>query len=342
MQPPGLPFPWQLPQWNQLAQQLESGQLAHAHLLCGENGLGKQFFAAAFARYMLCSQKTGKAACGECRNCLLSGTLQSSRHPDIMTIAPEAGSKIIKIEQIRTLGAFVSRSSHSGSHKIIVINHAHRLNGNAANALLKTLEEPTAATYLFLVTDLPGSLPATIRSRCQRLLFTAATHEIASSWLAGKVDPSEIDTLLALTHCRPLLALDYADAGLLQSRQEFLGNLGAVLQRQTSIQSVVKLAGKLGETSVLGYLSATSSILIKYLLTNQRPPDADQAIDNLWSIFELEKMTGRSVAVSLLSFYEESQKARRELAGSTNPNSQSIMESLLWQWSKLADTGHRQ
>lgn len=326
------PLPWQQSQWQQLFSQYERGQLAHAYLVYGEGGLGKKLFAAEFARSMLCLDCQQGIACGECANCLLG---RSSSHPDIVTIEPDEGSRDIKIEQIRQLSEFVNRTSHAGSHKVVIINQAERLNLSAANALLKTLEEPSGDTYLLLVTDQPGSLMPTIRSRCQRLMISAPDLEDAKLWLTGKVVAGDEATLLCLAHNRPLLAIEYAGEGLLESRRDFLLKLGQILQDRCSIQSVVGVAKKIGESSVLGYLATTSSILIKYLLTNQRPQDADEEIDRLWSVLTSANLPSRPTTLRLMDLYAEIQQARRQLSGSTNPNPQLIMESLLWRWSNL-------
>lgn len=328
-----IPLPWQVSQWDQISRQFKNRQLAHAYLLCGESGLGKALFASKFAHRMLCLQADTYSACGECKNCFLGG---AHYHPDIVTISPEQGSKDIKIEQIRLLLEFVNRTSHAGSHKVVIIEQAHRLNRSAANALLKTLEEPTGDTYLFLVSDVSGSLPLTIRSRCQRLLFSAPPLTDAAGWLAGRMEADQVQPSLMATNCRPLLALRYADDGLVENRQQFLRKLAEILQNQSSIQGVVKFASTIGELQVLGYLAATSSILIRYLLTRQRPHDADEAIELLWSIMESSNQAAKPLALGLMDFHEETQRARRQLMGSTNPNSQLMLESLLWHWSKLA------
>jgi len=139
------PLPWQLDQWSQLSRAFAAGQMAHAYLLAGSEGLGKSLFAESFARTMLCLMPTTKevagkevrVSCGECANCQKGG---AGNHPDFVQIEVEEGSKNIKIDLIRWLSDFVIRSSHSGAVKVAIIQDAHLLNGNAANALLKTLE----------------------------------------------------------------------------------------------------------------------------------------------------------------------------------------------------------
>ena len=138
------------------------------------------------------------------------------------------------------------------------------------------------------------------------------------------------------TNCRPLLALQYADNGLVENRQQFIVKLAEILQNQSSIQAVVKLGNNIGALQVLEYLAATSSILIRYLLTRQRPQDADEAIEVLWSVIGSSNRAAKPLALGLMDFYEEIQRARTQLMGGSNPNPQLILESLLWHWSKLS------
>lgn len=327
-----IPLPWQLVAWGRLAQQFKTEQLAHAYLVCGESGLGKTMFVSAFAHFMLCRTPHQQVACGECPNCLMGG---KHSHPDIWQIGPEEGSKDIKIEQIRFLSEFAIRTSHSGGAKVVIITQAHRLNANAANALLKTLEEPPNNTYLFLVSDLAGRMLPTIRSRCQRLFFSAPSKSEASQWLQVKLGLEDIDKLLLASRNRPLLALELAATGALEHRQEFLAKLGELARGQSSIDKLVNLSGKIGEITALGYLAATSTILIKCMLTNQRPDETDQATDALCSIFDAKQLPVQALVADLFGFFEEVQTARRQLIAGTNPNPQLIMESLLWRWSML-------
>lgn len=332
------PLPWQLPVWQQLSEQFENSQLAHAYLFYGGEGLGKSRFVSSFAHYMLCQDRSGKTACGTCASCKQGGI---AYHPDILEIAPEEGSKDIKIDQIRALSEFAIRTSHTGAAKIIIIHQAHQLNSNAANALLKTLEEPSHNTYLFLISDMPGCLVATIRSRCQQLNFPLPSREQASEWLQAVLGNSAgNDELLDATANNPIQALLLADGDQLQARQKFLSSLCDLALGRVSIQSVLSLTSKIGELEVLRYLSSTSSILVKCLLGNEKGNEKPQGIERsteaLYAAFSSPQSNSDSITKRLLQFYSEVELARRQLAASTNPNPQLIMESLLWHWSKIA------
>ncbi|PCI76509.1 MAG: DNA polymerase III subunit delta' [SAR86 cluster bacterium] len=338
------PLPWQGAQWAQLCRAFAASQLAHAYLLSGSEGLGKSLFADSFARYVLCLNPIAQStvgglaesvvACGTCTNCLKGGT---GNHPDILTIEPEEGSKNIKIDQIRWLSEFVIRSSHSGGAKVAIIQGAHLLNANAANALLKTLEEPNDKTHVILVSDHPGRLVATIRSRCQKLAFQVPRADIAAAWLQAIIGVGNVDSILEASDMRPLIALQLAGGDSLQARAQFLQGICDVKTGKKSIQQVLALIAKNGESEVLQHFSAFLSKLTKYSLTGIQENEDDPALQSMYTLLvpSKEKSLAQTVASSLAHFYTEVETARRQLTSSTNPNPQLIMESILWQWSKL-------
>ena len=341
---PGLeysaPLPWQIPLWQQLSELFESKQLAHAYLFHGDSAMGKSQFVSALAHFLLCQNRSSTSACGTCANCKQGG---ANYHPDILQIAPEEGSKDIKINQIRAMSEFAIRTSHTGAAKIIIIHNAEHLNANAANALLKTLEEPTPNTYLFLISDLPGRLVATIRSRCQKLNFPTPSREQASEWLQSILGSSAgIEALLNASGNNPVRALALADGDQLQTKQQFLASLCELALGKVSIQFVLGLSAKIGELDVLGYLASTSSILVKCLLSNEEtakePREVEQPTLALYAVLASSHDKVNSTAKRLLRFNSEVEQARRQLAASTNPNPQLIMESLLWHWSKIAQS----
>lgn len=193
--------PWLLETWRSLSERLSTSRLAHALLLCGPVGLGKRALADALAAAALCENRRADGfACTECRACLL---LAAGTHPDRMHLSFEMRddgktprSEIV-IEQIRTLSAQLSLSSQFGGMQVVTIDPADRLNPSAANALLKTLEEPSGSTVIILVSDQPSRLPATIRSRCQRIQINSPSHTQALDWIRERGIPDS-DAELAL------------------------------------------------------------------------------------------------------------------------------------------------
>ncbi|MCY4356696.1 MAG: DNA polymerase III subunit delta' [Gammaproteobacteria bacterium] len=331
-----LPFPWQTKQWRRLWLQHDSNKLAHAYLLAGPAGLGKALFARHFARLMLCENPEQKQPCGMCRSCQL--TLKNN-HPDIRYLGPEEGSRDIKIEQIRDLADYAVQTSFAGGLKIAIINHAHQMNSSAFNALLKTLEEPVPGTYLFLLSDSPGGLSSTIRSRCQRLQFTSPGFDQACEWLQQYLDP-EIDPvkLLVVTNNRPLKAIELAGDGSLSGREEFVHELCSLIQNKQNPQQLVNKAIKLGETTAIECLQETASGLIKGIIGMQLESTKDsplrEVLDRLAAFSG--SASGRKAQIrELAGFYQTTLEAVRKLRSGSNPNPQLLLESLLWQWKEL-------
>jgi DNA polymerase-3 subunit delta' len=190
---PSLPW-WPLPPWHQamLANVLmHRAGMPHALLLHGLRGIGKHALALHIARGLLCESPAADAlACGACAGCRY---VVAGQHPDLMrlellTLDAETGERgavdTIAIDRIRAMIDFVQLTSHRQRGKVAVISPAERMTPGAANALLKTLEEPPPGTYLLLVSDQPGRLPATIASRCRKLMLGPPERSQAEEWLA--------------------------------------------------------------------------------------------------------------------------------------------------------------
>lgn len=147
---------------------LKKGRLPHAFLFTGEPGVGKLLTAKELLKAINCKNRDAEFnSCDDCRNCRLIG---SFNFPDLFFIKPEGDQ--IKVETIRELNEFLSKTPYEGSTKMVLINEADKLNMHAANAFLKTLEEPPRDSLIILITEKPDLLPDTIRSRCVRIAFT--------------------------------------------------------------------------------------------------------------------------------------------------------------------------
>ena len=221
-------LPWHDALWRQLQQRRAADRLPHALLLAGPAGLGKLIFARRLAQALLCeSPDVGGDACGRCRGCRL---FQAGSHSDYHSVQPAEEGKVIKIDQIRDLCAFLGYTPQYGGYKIALLEPADRLNVNAANSLLKTLEEPPGDCLLLLVTAQPARLPATVRSRCQVLSFSAPAPDIAIPWLKARVAGGlEAAVLLETTGGAPLTALTYADGERWRRRRELADSYEQVM-----------------------------------------------------------------------------------------------------------------
>lgn len=155
-----------------LLRYLESGQVPPGLLFSGEEGIGKETAALGFTAALFCRFRSGPDACGACPDCRL---FRSGSHPNFLRVSPENLS--ISIDDIRQLQEELSLKSFSDRPRVALILPADRMTVQAANALLKTLEEPPPATHLLLVAHRISRLPATIVSRCQKVPFSPLPAE---------------------------------------------------------------------------------------------------------------------------------------------------------------------
>lgn len=209
-------YPWQNKQWDYFKQLIETKSLPHAIMISGAEGVGKHHFAHVLSSALLCLEPTQAGfACGECKHCKL---VAANTYPDLIRISEPEDSSAIAIDDIRELIAKLSLTRHFDAYKVAVIERAELMNTNAANALLKTLEEPPENTILILVTSSPMSLPATIRSRAHSLTLPTPTESEALNWLNEIAGQSEWEQLLKVSQGAPLKALEYHETDLLDQR----------------------------------------------------------------------------------------------------------------------------
>jgi DNA polymerase III subunit delta' len=162
------PQPWQRERWEQVRAAHAAGRLAHALLLAGPRGTGKNDFAHGLAAWLLCEAPGAPRPCGNCRSCT---QLAAGTHPNLMRLAPAEDKRDIAIDDVRDLLDRLHLSSHYGQAKVAIVAPADALNASGVNALLKTVEEPPPATHILFVAERWRALPATLRSRCQILRF---------------------------------------------------------------------------------------------------------------------------------------------------------------------------
>ncbi len=229
-----------LQQWHAEAWQLARAAIArgaHALLIAGARGLGKHELALALARSQLCQAPAADGmACGVCESChwFAAGT-----HPDLTRIEPPASEegeeragagggrlKQIGVNQVRELGEHLWLSAHRNAGKVVIVNGAESLNTAAANALLKSLEEPPPGLVFLLVADRPAMLLPTVRSRCQLIAVRLADATAALAWLAAQ-GIADAKLHLALAGGAPMEALAIAHDPTWTRRRDFLAALAA-------------------------------------------------------------------------------------------------------------------
>ncbi len=179
---------------------LERGRLHHAWLLVGPQGVGKATFAYRAARRLLgAAAEPALGPLGSRAEDPISRQVMARSNPDLLVLEREGPDgkprKVIPVDEARAVSEFFSKSPANAPYRVAIIDAADDLNVNAANAVLKTLEEPPPRGVLFLVSHTPGGLLATLRSRCRRLRFEPPPEAVAAAWVAARADVSLEDAI---------------------------------------------------------------------------------------------------------------------------------------------------
>jgi len=188
---------------------MKADHLSHAYIFTGQSGVGKTLFAKEFIKALFCKNDENDS-CNSCLNCI---RIEKNSHPDVFWTEIEEKAKFIKIENIRNLQRSVRLSPLESDYKIFIIKDADRMNEEASNCLLKTLEEPPPNTIIILITNSIATIKETIRSRCQIIRFHPIPTHIIENQLAGKSDADANKVGWASRFCNGSLgnALDLLD-----------------------------------------------------------------------------------------------------------------------------------
>lgn len=330
---PALPYPWQKDEWQRLNRHIDERQLPHALMFSGPLGVGKVHLAKALAQRLLCQAPQQGTACGKCHSC---GLLKAQTHPDLTILQPEEPGKAIKIDAVRELTRSLGNTAQQGGYKVVVMEPAEAMNINAANALLKTLEEPADNTCLILVSHTPSSVLPTIRSRCQIRPLPLPPASRVLEWLKPLVSGSgfEAGELLDRARGAPLTALGLLDGDRLeQRRQREQDFLKLCDQKLTAMQLADNWQkGDVGEAIewLLGWL---------YDLARWQTGVGVSALDALPDHL---RQTLKRVPPALLHRYlEKLMTVKRQWLSGANPNKQLLLEELLLDWGVLLRQAQR-
>ncbi|HEX7455579.1 MAG TPA: DNA polymerase III subunit delta' [Gallionella sp.] len=322
-------YPWQKDDWTRL--QALRQRASQGLLFQGLKGIGKLDLAMNYARALLCQQPLDNGfACGKCPAC---HWFEQGSHPDFRCLQPEAeteeaesGKKLsrqISVDQIRGLSDFLAMTAHQGGRRVVIIHPAEAMNANAANALLKNLEEPPAGLLFILVTHKPQQLLPTLLSRCLTMGLAAPDAVTATRWLAAQGVKNPADAL-AVAGFSPLQALQSAAESGTDARDKLLRAV-----RQPATLDVFALSDALQKTEqvlVVQWLQQWCYDLISLKMTGKLRyhPGEQAAIGQL-----VESLDPLNLA-RLQSYL---QTAKREAQHTLNPKL--FLESLLFTYCQL-------
>jgi len=248
--------------------------MPHAILLAGPAHCGKYDFSLSFAKALLCEARgQNHMACNQCKSCHL---FEANSHPDYLSVQLGEKKTQIVVDQVRELNEFVYLSRSYQESRVVILSPVERLNINAANSLLKTLEEPPEKTVLLLVSSNPSALLPTIRSRCQVLHLPPPDQAQAMQWLAAESPSHPCDELLLAASGKPLLAKALDSDDRLATRRQFAGDLLKMLRGNLSLVGVAKSWEKAEKLELLDWQLQWTDAMIRRLHLPEG--EADDAI----------------------------------------------------------------
>ena len=309
-------LPWLAGPQQQLRDSSLSGRLPHSSLLLSTPGLGAEHLANWMAGFALC--ESVERPCGVCASCLL---LKADTHPDFHLVKLEDDAQQIKVDQVRELIAVLALKSYRGGYKVGVIEGAEALNANGANAFLKTLEEPAANTLLVMIARPTHRLPATIASRCLKVVLRAPAKNPAVEWLTRE-DPAvqNWDAALSLAGGAPLRALELQGAGLGALELDMQDALRAI---GAGAVDVTLLADQWARTNLPLRLAWLENWITRRVHTYLGGPDSSQSAERVRLPAALLKPKIRA----LFELLDAARELRR--LASTGMNQQLALEALL-------------
>lgn len=320
-------YPWQDSLWQQLAGR---AQHAHAYLLHGPAGIGKRALAERLMARLLCQRPEGLDACGQCKSCLL---LKAGSHPDNYILEPEEADKAIKVDQVRELVSFVVQTAQLGGRKVVLIEPAESMNINAANALLKSLEEPSGDTVLLLVSHQTSRLLPTIKSRCVQQACPLPSEAMSLAWLATALPGCSEDErveLLTLAAGSPLAAVTLQAQGVREQRALVVDGVKKLLKQQQSPTQLAEGWNAIPLLLLFDWFCDWSNLILRYQLTRD---EAGLGLADMRKV--VQYLAQKSSKDKVLTIQDWILAQRQKVLSKANLNRVLLLEALLVQWTGL-------
>jgi DNA polymerase III subunit delta' len=294
---------------------LQAGRLSHGILIHEDPGAGGLELARWITQRVNCTSSL--APCGECQSCRW---VAAGQHPDVTQLSPEGESKQILIQPVRDLAADLALTAHTKGYKVAVISPADAMNPFAANALLKTLEEPPARTLVLLVTSQPSRLLPTLRSRCSKLRLVAPSREEAARYLEDTRGAGPWAEAIAATGAGPFALLEADPAELAKLRADTVKTLQDIGSGNLQPPAV---ADRWARGDLATRLACLESWVTERILESGPKRDVTH-------------LSGAGLPLNICRLFEFSDAVRdmRRLAP-TSINKTMAVEALLWRWAKV-------
>jgi DNA polymerase-3 subunit delta' len=319
-------YPWQDALWKQMASR---PQHAHAYLLHGPQGIGKRALAERLMALLLC-QRAGEQACGQCKSCLL---LAAGSHPDNYVLQPEEEDKAIKVDQVRDLVSFIVQTAQMGGRKVVLIEPVEAMNLNAANALLKSLEEPSGNTVLLLVSHQPSRLLPTVKSRCVQQACPLPSAAMSLEWLQqalAQCTPEQRADLLALAAGSPLAAVKLYGQGVLEQRALVVDGVKKLLKQQLTPTQLAEAWKDVPLLLLFDWFCDWSNRVLRYQLTQD---EQGLGLSDMHKV--LQYLAQKTAQGKVLAIQDWILAQRQKVLGKANLNRVLLLESLLVSWAAL-------
>lgn len=314
---------------DMLQQHTARGEFRHAYLFCGPPGLGRRTLALRFAQALNCPTPLAPGVpCGTCRDCK---QIEGMRHPDVNIIQADSEGGTLKVDQVREVQRALSLKPYQVNYRIALFLRFQEANDNAANALLKTLEEAPAHAVLILTADTPEQLLPTIISRCEILrLRPLPVSTVEADLLARGVETERARLLAHISGGRPGYARTLVDdVTLLEKREERLDDLQSLLP--AARVEKFSYADKLSKDkdamrqAILIWLSYWRDVLLRVAGASTPLVNIDRNMEIEFLASRLDLPTVRRVVGSLETAFEKMER---------NVNSRLLAEVLLMDWPK--------
>jgi DNA polymerase-3 subunit delta' len=324
-------YPWQDALWQQMAGR---AQHAHAYLLHGPAGIGKRALAERLMARLLCQSPVGLDACGQCKSCML---LVAGSHPDHYVLEPEEADKGIKVDQVRDLVSFIVQTAQMGGRKVVLIEPVEAMNINAANALLKSLEEPSGNTVLLLVSHQPSRLLPTVKSRCVQQACPLPSEAMSLNWLAKALPDCTLDErleLLALAAGSPLAAVSLQAQGVREQRAQVVDGVKKLLKQQQSPTQLAEAWKDIPLLLLFDWFCDWSHLILRYQLTED---ESGLGMADMRKV--LQYLAQKSPQAKVLTIQDWILAQRQKVMSKANLNRVLLLEALLVQWASLPGQG---